>query len=55
MQKINEVLKEKRFKLKMLEEMRKTLKAGKDPAQGSAELRKFVAENSGIKTIEQCQ
>lgn len=55
MQKINEVLKEKRFKLKMLEDMRKALKAGKDPAQGSAELRKFVSENAGLKTIEQCQ
>jgi len=26
----------------MLEELRKTLKGGKDPAKGSAELRKFI-------------
>jgi len=26
----------------MIEELRKTLKGGKDPAKGSAELRKFI-------------
>ena len=39
----------------MLEELRKTLKGGKDPAKGSAELRKFIQENQAIKTVEQCQ
>jgi hypothetical protein len=47
-------LKEKRFKLKMLEDLRKTLKAGKEPAQGSADLRKFVNDNPNLKTVEQC-
>ena len=55
MQKLNQVLQDKRHKLKMLEDFRKALKAGKDPAQGSAELRKFVQENQAIKTLEQCQ
>lgn len=42
----------------MLEDLRKLIKAGKDAAtQGSAELRKFVKDNSkGVpKTLEQCQ
>lgn len=54
MQKMNLVLKDKRHKLKMLEDLRKALKAGKDPTQGSADLRKFLLENPTIKTIEQC-
>lgn len=54
MTKMQEVLKDKRFKLKMLEEMRKALKAGKEPAAGSADLRKFVKEQGAPKTLEQC-
>ena len=55
MSKIQEVLKDKRHKLKMLEEIRKCFKNGKDPAQGSADLRKFVKDGNGVKTIELCQ
>ena len=55
MQKIQEVLTEKRHKLKMFEELRKCLKGGKDPAQGTAELRKFISNGSAPKTVEQCQ
>ena len=55
MQKMNLVLQDKRHKLKMLEDLRKALKASKDPAQGSADLRKFVQENPTVKTLEQCQ
>ena len=57
MQKIEEVIKDKRQKQKMFEELRKCLKDSKDPAtKGSAELRKFVKEQSQVpKTVEQCQ
>lgn len=55
MNKLQEMLKEKRFKLKMLEELRKALKAGKDPSAGSADLRKFVKDSGAPKTLEQCQ
>jgi DNA topoisomerase-1 len=55
MQKLNLVLKDKRHKLKMLEDLRKALKSGKDPEHGNADLRKFMQDNAGIKTLEQCQ
>jgi hypothetical protein len=57
MLKIDEVIKDKRQKLKMFEEIRKCLKSSKDPAtQGTAELRKFMKEQTAApKSVEQCQ
>ena len=55
MQKINQVLDEKRHALKMLEDFRKALKASKEQTKYSAELRKYIEENPAIKTVEQCQ
>jgi hypothetical protein len=55
MQKIREVLEDKRHKLKMFEEIRKCLKGGKDPETGSADLRKFLKDGNVVKTVEQCQ
>jgi hypothetical protein len=55
MQKIREVLEDKRHKLKMFEEIRKCLKSGKDPETGSADLRKFLKDGNVVKTVEQCQ
>lgn len=56
MQKINEMIKDKRDKLNKLKELRKCLKAGKDPATtGTAELRKFVQTAGVPKTADQCQ
>lgn len=49
------MIKDKRDKLTKFEELRKCLKAGKDPAAGSAELRKFVQVAGAPKTVEQCQ
>jgi DNA topoisomerase I len=55
MQKIREVLEDKRHKLKMFEEIRKCLKSGKDPEAGSVDLRKFLKDGNMVKTLEQCQ
>jgi len=55
MQKIREVLEDKRHKLKMFEEIRKCLKSGKGPETGSADLRKFLKDGNVVKTVEQCQ
>lgn len=50
------MIKEKRQKLKLFEEIKKLLKAGKEISSGSAELRKLAKETTGLpKTAEQCQ
>ena len=51
MTKINEVLAEKRAKLKMLEDLRKTIKNGKEMR---GELKRFAETTGAPKTLEQC-
>jgi DNA topoisomerase I len=52
MNKINETLAQKRSKLKMLEDLRKALKTGKEMR---GELKAFASESSAPKSVEQCQ
>lgn len=52
MNKINELLAQKRAKLKLLQDLRKALKQGKEMR---GELKEFAAESGAPKTVEQCQ
>ena len=52
MQKAHEILSQKRQKLKLLEDLRKALKTGKEL---KGELKKFAEESGTPKTVEQCQ